>query len=149
MGANMAAKTIEKKVVELETRYWKAIQEQDADTALRLTDDPCIVTGAQGVGRIGHQALGGMLRAAPWKLHEFELSNVQVHMLRDDVGVVAYDVKEVLTVEGKPVTLQAVDTSTWVRTGRRWVCAVHTEAIVGDPFGRDRRPMKKKRSPSL
>jgi hypothetical protein len=27
-----------------------------------------------------------------------------------------------------------------VRRGGRWVCALHTEAIAGDPYGRDRRP---------
>ena len=59
-------------------------------------------------------------------------------MLRDDVAVVAYVVTEELTVENKPVTLKAADSSTWVRRDGRWVCAVHTESLSGDPFGRDR-----------
>jgi hypothetical protein len=32
--------------------------------------------------------------------------------------------------------------STWVRHGDRWLCDLHTEAIPGDPFGRDQRPMQ-------
>lgn len=51
----------------------------------------------------------------------------------------SYRVHEELTVDGKPVTLDAADASTWVRRNGRWVCALHTEAISGDPFGRDRR----------
>jgi hypothetical protein len=62
----------------------------------------------------------------------------QVRLLRDDVAIVAYQVYEELTVDGKPVTLDAADSSTWVRRNGRWLCALHTEAIAGDPFGRDR-----------
>jgi hypothetical protein len=29
--------------------------------------------------------------------------------------------------------------STWVRRNGGWVCALHTESILGDPFGRDKR----------
>jgi len=57
----------------------------------------------------------------------------------DDVAVVAYKVREQLTVDGKPLTLDAADASTWVRRDGRWLCALHTESIAGDPFGRDRR----------
>jgi len=63
-----------------------------------------------------------------------------VRVLSEDVAILAYKVKEVMTVEGKPLTLEATDSSTWVRRDGNWVCALHTEALIGDPFGRDRRP---------
>lgn len=57
-----------------------------------------------------------MMRTAPWTLDSFKLSDdMQVRMLGKDVAVVAYQVHEELTVEGKPVTLDAADSSTWVR----------------------------------
>ena len=59
-------------------------------------------------------------------------------MLGADPAVVAYTVREELTVDGQPVGFDAADTSTWVRRGDRWVCAAHTESLRGDPFGRDR-----------
>ena len=137
----MATQTVEQELVQLENQYWQAIKEKDIDAIMRLTDDPCIVTGAQGIGRIDHKAFKGMMKAAPWTLNKFELSDdVQVRMLRDDVAVVAYVVTEELTVGNQPVTLKAADSSTWIRRDGRWVCAVHTEALAGDPFGRDRRP---------
>ena len=40
-------RTIETELVELEKQYWQAIKDKDADAAMRLTDDPCIVTEAQ------------------------------------------------------------------------------------------------------
>jgi catechol 2,3-dioxygenase-like lactoylglutathione lyase family enzyme len=35
--------------------------------------------------------------------------------------------------------VDAEDASTWVRRNDHWVCALHTESLKGDPFGRDRR----------
>ncbi|HEX3233169.1 MAG TPA: nuclear transport factor 2 family protein [Gemmatimonadales bacterium] len=135
----MATNTIESELLDLEKQYWEAIKNKDANAAMRLSDDPCIITGAQGVGRIDRKRLGGMLSAASYTLHRFELKHdAQVRLLTDDVAVLAYSVHEELTVDGKPVTLNAADSSTWVRREGRWVCALHTEAIAGDPFGRDR-----------
>lgn len=136
----MAEGPIEAQLLDLEKQYWRAIKERDVQAAMRLTDDPCIVTGAQGVARISQQQFAGMLQAGGWTLHQVDLSDVQVRVLSEDVAIVAYKVKELLTVEGKSVTIDASDSSTWVRRDGNWVCALHTEALLGDPFGRDRRP---------
>jgi len=135
----MATSTsIEKDLLELERKYWQAIKDGDAEAAARLSDDPCVVTGAQGVGELSRQQLKGMMAGSKWKLEAFEISNVIVRAVTDDVATVAYKVHEQLTFDGKPLTLDAADTSTWVRRNGSWVCAVHTESIAGDPFGRDR-----------
>ena len=139
----MATQTAEQELVQLENEYWQALKDQDVDAALRLTDDQCIVTGAQGVASLDRDALKGMMTNAQYSLDDYDLSDVQARMLSDDVAIVAYKVREELTVEGKPVTLEAADASTWVRRKGRWVCALHTESIAGDPFGRDRRPAKR------
>lgn len=55
-----------------------------------------------------------------------------------DTAVLAYEVHGELTVDGALVTIDAADSSVWVRRGGRWLCALHTESIAGDPFGRDR-----------
>jgi len=135
----MATQQIQQQLVELERQYWQAIKDKDVEAATSLTDDACILTGAQGVGRIDKQQLAAMLKAASYTLDAFELQDVQACSLSDDVAVIAYKVREELTVDGEPVTLEAADASTWVRRDGRWLCALHTEAIAGDPFGRDRR----------
>ena len=135
----MATVAIEQEVLELERQYWRAIQNRDAEAAMRLTDESCIVTGAQGVRHIDRQGLASMMAAAPYTLEHFDVKDAEVRLLNDDVAIVAYKVHEQLTVDGKSVSLDAADSSTWVRRNNRWVCALHTEAIVGDPFGRDRR----------
>lgn len=139
----METQTAEQELVQLENEYWQALKDQDVDAALRLTDDQCIVTGAQGVASIDREALKEMMTNAQYSLSDYDISDVQARMLSDDVAIVAYKVREELTVEGKPVTLEAADASTWVRRNGRWVCALHTESIIGDPFGRDRRPAKR------
>lgn len=84
-----------------------------------------------------------MMKNAPYSLDEFAVDDdVQVRLLGKDVAIVAYKVREKLTVEGKPITLEAAEASTWVRRDGRWVCALHTESLTGDPFGRDRRRAK-------
>ena len=135
----MPDKKLEKELISLETQYWQALKDKDTGAAMRLTDDPCIVTGAQGVARIDRKQLAAMLETSNWVLKDFEFKKVEVCLLKDDVAVVAYQVREEMLVDGKPLTVEAADASTWVRRKGQWVCALHTEAIAGDPFGRDRR----------
>jgi hypothetical protein len=135
----MATTTVEQELLNLEHQYWQAIKNKDADAAVRLTDDSCIIAGSQGISLIDRHALAGMMKAAPFTLRDFKVNDAQVRLLRDDVAIVAYKVHEELIVDGKAVTLDAADASTWVRRQDRWVCALHSEAILGDPFGRDRR----------
>jgi hypothetical protein len=131
--------TIENELVDIERQYWQAIKDKDVNAAMQLTDDQCVVAGASGVASINREAFAGMLNSSDWTLNEFEfVGDVEVRALTDDVAIVAYKVKEQLTVEGKPLTLEAADASTWVRREGRWVCALHTEAVAGDAFGRDR-----------
>jgi uncharacterized protein (TIGR02246 family) len=135
----MGTKAIEKELVKLEKQYWQALKDGDVEAAMRLTDDPCIVTGAQGVGLLDKKELAAMMRSAPYTLRDFEVNeDVQVRLLQDDVAILAYKVHEELTVDGKPVALDAAESSTWVRRDGHWVCALHTESIAGDPYGRDR-----------
>ncbi len=131
--------TVEKELLGLEKRYWQALKDKDVDAAVRLTDDPCIVTGAQGAALVRKQTLAAMVKNARYTLHDFDIKDAQVRLLSDDVAILAYKVHESLTVEGKPVTIDAADASTWVRRNGGWLCALHSESILGDPFGRDRR----------
>jgi uncharacterized protein (TIGR02246 family) len=135
----MANPNVENELVQLERKYWEAIRDQDVEAALRLTDDPCIVAGASGVASIGPDAYRKMMKSGTWKLDEFELKDTNVRLLGDDVAIVAYKVKENLIVDGKPLTLEAADASTWVKRNGEWRCALHTESLAGDPFGRDRK----------
>jgi hypothetical protein len=136
----MATRTVEQELLGLEREYWQAIKDKDPETAIRLSDDGCIIAGAQGVSRLDKQTLAKMMRAPSYTVNRFEIGDdAQVRLLSNDVAVLAYNVHEELTVDGKPVTLDAADSSTWVKRNGQWLCAMHTESMRGDPFGRDKR----------
>src|SRR5574342_760481 len=140
MATQPATKPVEQDLLDLEKQYWQAVKDKDVDAAMHLTEDQCIVTGGQGVARIDRETLASMLKATPYTLNDFEVSDdAHVRLLRDDAAIVAYKVREELTVDGKSLTLEAADASAWVRRDGRWVCALHTESISGDPFGRNGR----------
>lgn len=137
----MDIKAIENELINLERRYWQSMKDKDASAANGLTDYPCFIIGAQGVGSIdGATTYSSMLDASDWALQDFDLEDgAQVRLLSNDVAIVAYKVREKLTVDDKPVTFEAADASVWVRRDGHWRCAMHTESLAGDPFGRDRR----------
>ena len=72
-----------------------------------------------------------MMDTAAWELQTFELTGVKAEQLTDDVAVIAYIVREDLTVDGKNLTLEAADASTWMRDGSDWTCSLHTESVLG------------------
>ena len=135
----MTEKSVEKEVFNLETQYWQAIQNRDVHTMDRLTDDPCLVAGPMGVHRIDKASFRRIMESPTHTLEKFELKSPEVRLLRDDIAIVAYKVHEELTVDGKSLTLDTADTSTWVKRDGRWVCALHSECLSGDPYGRDRK----------
>ena len=134
----MQTRTITDDLMQLEKDYWQAIREGDIDAALALADDPCIVAGSSGVASLDHATFERMMRAATYRIKDVVISDVQSREVSDDLVLLAYKVRESLTVDGKPVSFDAADTSVWVRKGDRWACVLHTESILGDSFGRDR-----------
>jgi hypothetical protein len=137
----MTAAAPTEELLGLEREFWNAMKAKDAAAAQRMTDDQCIVVGAQGVSAIDRATMGKMTTEGTWELkhYDFDEKSAQVRLINDDVAVVAYQVDERLIVDGKPLTLKANDSSVWVRRDGNWVCALHTESLAGDPFGRDKK----------
>jgi hypothetical protein len=127
-----------KELLDLEMQFWKSMKDKDVDAALSLTYEPCMVAGPTGVSSIDKQTFAKMMATGTWVLQDFEIRDVKVQQLNEEVAVIGYKVHEELTVDGKPITLDAADVSTWVKKNGRWLCALHTESLAGDPYGRDR-----------
>jgi hypothetical protein len=133
------ASRIDTEILDLERRYWEAMQARDARTAVSLTEFPCLIAGASGVRSVDQPSYEKMLTGASWRIQEFEIEDgAEVRQLTDDVAVIVYRVREEMTVDGLPVTLRAADSSVWVRREDGWRCAAHTEAVAGDAFGRNK-----------
>ena len=129
---------VDKELLTLEKQYWDAIKNKDGAAATRLSDDRCIVVGPHGIGEVDRDALAGLVERASYQLSTYRIDDRDVHVraVADDVAVVAYKVDEQLIVDGRSTNLQAFDSTVWVRRDGKWKCAVHTEAIAGDPYGR-------------
>ena len=126
-------------LIQLEKNYWQAIKDRDVATCVQLSADPCLVAGPQGVGSFTRAQMKAMMeQGGQYTLVDYELKDFQTQLLTPDVGVVAYTVHQSLTVEGKTVAFTAAENSTWVKKDGAWACALHSEAILGDPFGRDK-----------
>lgn len=128
----------ESEILALEREYWQAMLTKDRDVATRLTADHSIIVGAQGVGMVTKQQIGAMIQSDKWTLKNFEFSNITFSAIDENTAAIAYCVKEDLEVDGKTLTLDANDSSVWSRRNGTWECVLHTEALKGDPFGRDR-----------
>ena len=137
----MTTPSQKQQVLDVEKRFWHAMKKKDAKTAARMTDDGCIVVGAQGASSIDSRTMGKLTTEGAWELKRFAIDskNAEVRFVGDDVAIVAYKVNEQVVVDGKTLPIEANDASVWVRRGGDWLCALHTESLVGDPYGRDKK----------
>lgn len=134
------AGTTEGQLADLERKYWDAMVAKDVDAAVRMSDDPVYLAGAQGISEISIDQYRRLMTDGKWTLHSYTMDKILTRLVSPDVAIIAYTVTERLTVDGQPITLTANDASTWVRRNGEWKCALHTESPAGDPFGRDKVP---------
>ncbi len=125
-------------IIALENRFWQSMIDKDVDEAAAMLAPACVVTGAQGVATIDHKTFSKMMSGGQWDLKEFLLEDIQVVFPDENIAIIGYKVREHVHVEGRSLILEAADTSIWIKQNGTWLCASHTEAILGDPFGRDR-----------
>lgn len=118
-------------LIELEKKYWQAMQDHDLKTAVSLTDFPCIVAGERGVQAIDQKQFEQMFNSHNEDIVEFDFEDTpEVRMLGPDTAVIAYKIQSVVNKEGQERPMKAIDTSTWIRRGEKWVCAMHTEIML-------------------
>lgn len=136
----MSTLAMEQELIGVEKRFWDAMKDKDARSAGQMTDDGCIIVGAQGVSAIDAKMMEKLTSEGKWQLkqYEFDAKKARVRFISDDIAIVAYNVNERVVVEGETLPIEANDSSVWVRRNGEWLCALHTESLAGDPFGRDR-----------
>lgn len=144
MAPSATSTAIEDEIITLETAYWDAMQSDDLEASLALTFEPCIVTGAQGAATLDHAAMRKMYEKKTWALKDYTIDNMQVQAIANDVAVLGYTIKLDMDVEGKPTTMNCAESSTWIKQDGKWLCALHSESPIGDPFGRDKQAGKQK-----
>ena len=117
-------------IIDLETRFWQSLKDKDVPTAQRMIADQSFSTGPSGITPMDPQKFGQLMREAPWTLDKFEFSDVDVIFPTNDVAVITYKVHQTGEMEGKPMDMNAADSTVWARDGESWKCALHTEALL-------------------
>ena len=115
----------------LETEFWQSMVDKDADKAVTMIADECLITGPQGTMRSDPADYKRMTEQGEWELDQFEFSDVQVIFPQEDTAIIAYNVHQTGSMKGQEMDLNCADSSTWVRDGNDWKCALHTETILG------------------
>lgn len=113
-----------------ERDFWQAMADKDADGAAAMIADDCLITGPSGAMRIDPEKYRAMTRDGKWTLESFEFSDVEVIFPADDTAVIAYKVRQKGTMKDGPMDMTCADSSTWVKDGDGWKCALHTETIL-------------------
>ena len=125
-------RTSSKTLIDLETRFWQSIVDQDADTATSMLAEPALMVSSHGAMKFDHDGYRKMAEQGGMVLKSFELSDVEVVFPNDTTAILTYEVKQSMADRGKSsgVTQQMADSSTWIRTDDGWRCVMHTETPV-------------------
>ena len=125
-------RTSSKTLIDLETRFWQSMVDQDADTATSMLTEPALMVSSHGAMKFDHDGYRKMAEQGGMVLKSFELSDVEVVFPNDTTAILTYEVKQSMADRGKSsgVTQQMADSSTWILTDDGWRCVMHTETPV-------------------
>lgn len=125
--------TPSKTLIDLETRFWQSMVDQDTDAALDMLSEPALMVSSHGAMKFDHAAYRKMADQGSMVVTSFELSEMETVFPNDTTAILTYRVKQGVAPrgEGQAVQQEMNDTSTWVKTPDGWRCVMHTETPVG------------------
>ena len=120
-------------LIELENKFWQAIVDQDSDAATQMLCEPSLMVSAHGALKFDHAEYRKMAEQGSMVLTGFELRDLDVLFPNAATAIVTYKVKQSMATRGgkNGTVLEMNDTSTWIKTGDRWRCVMHTETPIG------------------
>ena len=124
------ARPTKDEIVALEKSWWDAMKKKDGDRTAALSGRAALVTGTGGVMRITKDKMGKMTEEGDWTLESYAFDDVEVEVPTPDVAIIAYTVKEKVTMKGKPQEMRAAESSTWIRGEDGWECHAHSETML-------------------
>ena len=122
-------------IIALEKEFWNAMKAKDGKRASQLSGKVALTTGARGVASIPKAQMGQMTEDGNWTLDSYQFDDIEVVTPAPDVAIIAYKVKQKVTMDGKKQELRAADSSTWVRGPDGWECHAHSETFLHDGKG--------------
>lgn len=126
-------RTSSKTLIDLETRFWQSMVDQDPDTAVSLLSEPALMVSSHGAMKFDHAGYRRMAEQGSLVLTSFELSDIEVVFPNDTTAILTYRVRQEVAGRGKSKAKvqEMADTSTWVQSDdEQWRCVMHTETAI-------------------
>jgi ketosteroid isomerase-like protein len=122
--------TSQEEILGYEQQFWDAIKAADAAAIERLTADEFTFVMNQGVSNFGKRDFAAMLTDGSFKMHSYRIDRggVTFREFAPGVAFLAYKVNEDFELNGKREQIDSYYSSTWLRSGDTWRCAVATES---------------------
>jgi len=119
---------MENQILELEKKYWNAMESRDFDTVKSLTHFPCIVAGKDGVRSVDEATFKKMFESGKDRqLKVLDISDAEIQIIGGS-AIIAYLIELQYTMEGQQSSGKCACSSTWVKDNENWICAMHTES---------------------
>jgi ketosteroid isomerase-like protein len=115
-------------IEQLENAFWKSLVDRDADAATAMLAPQALMVSSHGAMRFDPPQYAKMLQDPKHGLLDYTLSDMDVLFPSEDVAIATYKANQTMTMDGKELTQDVVDSSTWVRMGGTWKCVAHTES---------------------
>ena len=123
---------MENQILDLENRYWKAMENRDFDTVKSLTHFPCLVAGKDGVRSVDEPSFKKMFDSgAGSQLKVLNISEAESEIIGGATAIIAYIVELAYGTKDQKSSGKCACTSTWVKENENWICAMHTESELG------------------
>ena len=133
----MPATTPHKALVDLETKFWQSMVDEDTDAALQMLTEPALMVSAHGAMKFDHEGYRKMAEQGSMVVKSFELSDMEVVFPNETTAVLTYRVKQSVAARGNGSLLRVTDTAAGtvvaaqVGAGGTWVDVVMLDNLHG------------------
>lgn len=118
-----------KALVALETKFWLALVDQDANAATELLSEPAVMVSSHGAMQFDHAGYRKMAEQGSMVVTSFEFDDMNVMFPNDATAVLTYRVTQGVASRGetKGKSHEMTDSSVWIQQAGEWKCVMHTE----------------------
>lgn len=123
----MAKSKQSSEIEKLERAFWQSMVDRKPDVATGMLTEPSLMVSAHGAMTFDHAAYTRMANDTKHKVVGYDISGLEVLFPSDEVAIATYRVHQKTEMDGKPMEMDVVDSSTWLKLDGAWKCAAHTE----------------------
>jgi hypothetical protein len=119
-------------LIALEKKFWQSMVDEQTDVALQMLAEPSFMVSPHGAMKFDHATYRKMAEQGRMVIKRYDLGDMDATFVGENTAILSYKVKQVLSPRWKDEEIEQhmMDTSTWVKVGRDWRCAMHTETPV-------------------